>query len=119
MKGMAAEGNFHGFLYAGLMIDKQEQLKGYRRFNCRLKRSELPVMLREVRSGGLCLAACDGKLDEKTSEVGRGTRLAGCGHCRRRLSSASNTGDEIHGLPLEDVADGKKVFHAGTKLSAN
>lgn len=27
-----------------------------------------------------------------------------------------STGDEIHGLPLEEVADGK-VFHAGTKLA--
>ena len=26
------------------------------------------------------------------------------------------TGDEIHGLPLEETEDGK-VFHAGTKLS--
>ncbi|STF69771.1 phosphoribosylglycineamide synthetase [Escherichia coli] len=26
------------------------------------------------------------------------------------------TGDVIHGLPLEEVADGK-VFHAGTKLA--
>ena len=26
-----------------------------------------------------------------------------------------NTGDQIHGLPLEDVPDGK-VFHAGTTL---
>jgi phosphoribosylamine--glycine ligase len=27
-----------------------------------------------------------------------------------------NNGDEIHGLPLEEV-DGGKVFHAGTKLA--
>ncbi|STU55793.1 phosphoribosylamine--glycine ligase [Klebsiella pneumoniae subsp. ozaenae] len=27
-----------------------------------------------------------------------------------------NTGDEIYGLPQQEVADGK-VFHAGTKLS--
>lgn len=60
------------------------------------------------------LAACDGKLDENL-RVGR-TRLAGCRHCRRRLSSNYNTGDEIHGLPLEEVEDGK-VFHAGTTLA--
>lgn len=27
-----------------------------------------------------------------------------------------STGDEIHGLPLEEI-DGAKVFHAGTKLA--
>lgn len=70
VKGMAAEGNtYTGFLYAGLMIDKQGNPKVIE-FNCRFGDPETqPIMLR-MKSDlvELCLAACDGKLDEKTSE---------------------------------------------------
>ncbi|EBI6192789.1 phosphoribosylamine--glycine ligase, partial [Salmonella enterica] len=70
VKGMAAEGNtYTGFLYAGLMIDKQGNPKVIE-FNCRFGDPETqPIMLR-MKSDlvDLCLAACDGKLDEKTSE---------------------------------------------------
>ena len=119
VKGMAAEGNtYTGFLYAGLMIDKQGNPKVIE-FNCRFGDPETqPIMLR-MKSDlvELCLAACDGKLDEKTSEwderASLGVVIAAGGY-----PGNYNTGDEIHGLPLEDVADGK-VFHAGTKLSAD
>ena len=70
VKGMAAEGNtYTGFLYAGLMIDKQGNPKVIE-FNCRFGDPETqPIMLR-MKSDlvELCLAACAGKLDEKTSE---------------------------------------------------
>lgn len=70
VKGMAAEGNtYTGFLYAGLMIDKQGNPKVIE-FNCRFGDPETqPIMLR-MKSDlvELCLAACEGKLDEKTSE---------------------------------------------------
>ena len=63
----------------------------------------------------LCLAACAGKLDEKTSEwddrASLGVVVAAGGY-----PGSYNTGDEIYGLPQQEVADGK-VFHAGTKLS--
>ena len=63
----------------------------------------------------LCLAACEGKLDEKTSEwderASLGVVIAAGGY-----PGSYNTGDEIHGLPLEEI-DGAKVFHAGTKLA--
>ncbi|XNM63545.1 phosphoribosylglycinamide synthetase C domain-containing protein [Escherichia coli] len=62
-----------------------------------------------------CLAACAGKLDEKTSEwderASLGVVIAAGGY-----PADYRTGDVIHGLPLEEVADGK-VFHAGTKLA--
>ncbi|EHM2514282.1 phosphoribosylamine--glycine ligase [Salmonella enterica subsp. enterica serovar Stanley] len=117
VKGMAAEGNtYTGFLYAGLMIDKQGNPKVIE-FNCRFGDPETqPIMLR-MKSDlvDLCLAACDGKLDEKTSEwderASLGVVIAAGGY-----PGNYNTGDEIHGLPLEEVADGK-VFHAGTKLA--
>ena len=117
VKGMAAEGNtYTGFLYAGLMIDKQGNPKVIE-FNCRFGDPETqPIMLR-MKSDlvDLCLAACDGKLDEKTSEwderASLGVVIAAGGY-----PGSYSTGDEIHGLLLEEVADGK-VFHAGTKLA--
>ena len=117
VKGMAAEGNtYTGFLYAGLMIDKQGNPKVIE-FNCRFGDPETqPIMLR-MKSDlvDLCLAACEGKLDEKTSEwderASLGVVIAAGGY-----PGSYNTGDEIHGLPLEEI-DGAKVFHAGTKLA--
>ena len=117
VKGMAAEGNtYTGFLYAGLMIDKQGNPKVIE-FNCRFGDPETqPIMLR-MKSDlvELCLAACAGKLDEKTSEwdnrASLGVVVAAGGY-----PGSYNTGDEIHGLPQQEAADGK-VFHAGTKLA--
>ena len=117
VKGMAAEGNTYiGFLYAGLMIDKQGNPKVIE-FNCRFGDPETqPIMLR-MKSDlvELCLAACEGKLDEKTSEwderASLGVVMAAGGY-----PGDYRTGDVIHGLPLEEASDGK-VFHAGTKLA--
>ncbi|HEY3986261.1 phosphoribosylamine--glycine ligase [Cedecea sp.] len=117
VRGMAAEGNtYTGFLYAGLMIDKQGNPKVIE-FNCRFGDPETqPIMLRlQSDLVELCLAACDGKLDEKDStwdeRPALGIVLAAGGY-----PADYRNGDVIHGLPLEEVADGK-VFHAGTTLS--
>lgn len=116
VNGMKAEGNtYTGFLYAGLMIDKAGQPKVIE-FNCRFGDPETqPIMLRlQSDLVALCLAACDGKLDQQTSQwdprPSLGVVLAAGGY-----PGDYNTGDQIHGLPLEEVADGK-VFHAGTTL---
>ena len=108
---------YRGFLYFGLMLTPNGPK--VIEYNCRFGDPETqPIMLR-MKSDlvELCLAACDGKLDEKTSEwderASLGVVIAAGGY-----PGNYNTGDEIHGLPLEDVADGK-VFHAGTKLSAD
>lgn len=116
VKGMAAEGNTYvGFLYAGLMIDPQGNPKVIE-FNCRFGDPETqPIMLR-MKSDlvELCLAACEGKLDEKTSEwddrASLGVVIAAGGY-----PGSYRTGDVIHGLPLESI--GGKVFHAGTTLA--
>jgi len=117
VRGMAAEGNtYTGFLYAGLMIDKQGNPKVIE-FNCRFGDPETqPIMLRlQSDLVELCLAACDGKLDEKVSKwdarASLGVVMAAGGY-----PGNYRTGDQIHGLPLEEVADGK-VFHAGTTLA--
>jgi phosphoribosylamine--glycine ligase len=116
VRGMAAEGNtYTGFLYAGLMIDKQGNPKVIE-FNCRFGDPETqPIMLRlQSDLVELCLAACDGKLNETTSKWDErpslGVVMAAGGY-----PADYRNGDVIHGLPLEEVADGK-VFHAGTKL---
>ncbi len=116
VRGMAAEGNtYTGFLYAGLMIDKQGNPKVIE-FNCRFGDPETqPIMLRlQSDLVELCLAACDGKLDKTTSKWDKrpslGVVMAAGGY-----PADYRNGDVIHGLPLEEVADGK-VFHAGTTL---
>ena len=117
VRGMAAEGNtYTGFLYAGLMIDKQGNPKVIE-FNCRFGDPETqPIMLRmQSDLVALCLAACEGRLDEQTSRwdprASLGVVMAAGGY-----PGSYRTGDEIHGLPLEEAADGK-VFQAGTTLS--
>jgi phosphoribosylamine--glycine ligase len=116
VNGMKAEGNIYtGFLYAGLMIDKAGQPKVIE-FNCRFGDPETqPIMLRlQSDLVELCLAATDGKLDQQTSQwdprPSLGVVLAAGGY-----PGDYNTGDQIHGLPLEEVPDGK-VFHAGTTM---
>lgn len=119
VRGMAAEGNVYtGFLYAGLMISADGQPKVIE-FNCRFGDPETqPIMLR-MRSDlvELCLAGAQGKLNEKTSDWDErpslGVVLAAGGY-----PADYRQGDVIHGLPQQEVADGK-VFHAGTQLNAS
>ncbi|ADM96463.1 phosphoribosylamine--glycine ligase [Dickeya dadantii] len=119
VRGMAAEGNVYtGFLYAGLMISADGQPKVIE-FNCRFGDPETqPIMLR-LKSDlvELCLAACDGKLDEKTSDwdarPSLGVVLAAGGY-----PADYRNGDVISGLPTQDATDGK-VFHAGTRLNGD
>ncbi len=96
------------------MIDKQGNPKVIE-FNCRWRPGNQPIMLR-MKSDlvELCLAACAGKLDEKTSEWDDRASLGVV--APPAAIRAAATGDEIYGLPQQEVADGK-VFHAGTKLS--
>lgn len=116
VRGMAAENNtYTGFLYAGLMISADGQPKVIE-FNCRFGDPETqPIMLR-LRSDlvDLCLAGAEGRLGDKTSEwdprPALGVVLAAGGY-----PADYKTGDVIHGLPLEEVLDGK-VFQAGTRL---
>ncbi|MTD39316.1 phosphoribosylamine--glycine ligase [Erwinia sp. CPCC 100877] len=118
VRGMAAEGNtYTGFLYAGLMIDKQGNPKVIE-FNCRFGDPETqPIMLR-MRSDlvALCLAACEGRLETQHSEwdsrAALGVVMAAGGY-----PGSYRTGDVISGLPRQEQEDAK-VFHAGTRLNA-
>ncbi|OCG28308.1 phosphoribosylamine--glycine ligase [Gilliamella sp. wkB108] len=116
VNGMAQEGNrYVGFLYAGLMIDKQGNPKVIE-FNCRLGDPETQPIMMRMRSdlAELCLAAIDGKLDSMQSQwdprPALGVVMAAGGY-----PGHYNTQNVIIGLPEQSTAD-CKIFHAGTSL---
>lgn len=111
---MAAEGHTYiGFLYAGLMIDKQGEPKVIE-FNCRFGDPETQPIMMRLRSDlvELCLAGAQGQLSGKTSEwdtrPALGVVLAAGGYPANYAK-----GDVISGLNQEADTD-EKVFHAGT-----
>lgn len=114
VRGMAQEGHpYTGFLYAGLMIDKDGTPKVIE-YNCRFGDPETqPIMMRmQSDMVELCLAAIDGKLNQMESKwdprASIGIVLAAGGY-----PGDYNKGDVISGLPTVEV-EGQKVFHAGT-----
>lgn len=115
--GMAAEGNAYiGFLYAGLMIDKDGTPKVIE-YNCRFGDPETQPILMRLQSdlSQLCLQAIDGQLKnchtKWDSRAAVGVVLAAGGY-----PESYRKGDVITGLPTVHDAD-KKVFHAGTALN--
>ena len=111
---MANEGNtYTGFLYAGLMIDKEGNSKVLE-YNCRFGDPETqPIMMRlKSNLAELCLLATKGKLDKAKADwddrVALGVVLAADGY-----PNSYHSGDKI-GLPTDSSE--AKVFHAGTKL---
>ncbi|WP_334323085.1 phosphoribosylamine--glycine ligase [Gilliamella apicola] len=116
VNGMAQEGNVYvGFLYAGLMIDKEGNPKVIE-FNCRFGDPETQPIMMRLQSDlvKLCLAAVDGNLDTVKSKwdprPALGVVMAAGGY-----PGEYNTQDEIIGLPTESSSD-CKVFHAGTSF---
>ncbi|MDE9437899.1 phosphoribosylamine--glycine ligase [Xenorhabdus bovienii] len=114
VEGMATEGHTYiGFLYAGLMIDKQGEPKVIE-FNCRFGDPETQPIMMRLRSDlvDLCLAGAQGQLSGKTSEwdtrPALGVVLAAGGYPANYAK-----GDVISGLNQETDTD-EKVFHAGT-----
>lgn len=115
VNGMAAEGAaYRGFLYAGLMIDTDEQPKVIE-FNCRFGDPETQPVLVRLRSDivELCLRACDGSLSH--AELAWDPRASlGIVIASRGYPGSYETGAVIHGLD-QDFGPNIKVFHAGTK----
>lgn len=119
VNGMAAENNVYtGFLYAGLMIMPNGQPKVIE-FNCRFGDPETQPIMMRLQSDlvELCLAACDGKLDQVKSQwceqVALGIVLAAEGY-----PSTPRKGDVIRGLDVPTESD-KKVFYAGVAKQEN
>ena len=114
--GMAKDGiPYTGFLYAGLMILPDGDLKALE-FNCRMGDPETqPIMLR-LKSDFVALAehAVNGTLNLAEAEWDRRTAL-GVVMASANYPDVPKLGDEITGLPKE-LADAQ-VFHAGTTLT--
>jgi phosphoribosylamine--glycine ligase len=116
INGMAADGiPYTGFLYAGLMIGDNGELKVLE-FNCRMGDPETqPIMMRLKSDLTVLLdAAIDSKLDSAEAEwdprVALGVVLAAANY-----PEDPRKGDVISGLP--PAGDDFHVFHAGTALS--
>jgi len=115
VQGMRNEGlNYCGFLYAGVMIDYENNLKVLE-FNCRFGDPETqPIMMRlDSDIAKLCLEASTGSLKEQLlewkQEVSLGVVMASRGY-----PLDYETGMEIFNLPPETNLT--KVFHAGTSF---
>ncbi len=116
VRGMAADGiPLTGFLYAGLMIDRDGAPKVIE-YNVRFGDPETqPVMLR-LRSDLLDLveAAIDGRLDRTHADWDPRPSL-GVVMAAANYPGTPRTGDAISGLGADPGPDAK-VFHAGTEL---
>jgi phosphoribosylamine--glycine ligase len=115
VEGMAKDGiPYTGFLYAGLMISPNGEVKTLE-FNCRMGDPETQPIMMRLKSDLVALAAhaADGTLDQATAEWDSRFAL-GVVMASANYPETPKLGDEITGLP-QDVQDGH-VFHAGTTL---
>jgi len=115
MNGMAARGTpYSGFLYAGLMINR-DGIPKVLEFNCRLGDPETqPIMLR-LKSDLFELIECavDGKLDATEVDWDRRAAL-GVVMAAHGYPESPRKGDVIASLPAAE--EDFHVFHAGTTL---
>ena len=115
LQGMREDGNdYTGFLYAGLMIGKNGNIKVLE-YNCRFGDPETQPIMMRLKSDliDLCQAALNKTLDQIVTEwderAALGVVLAAGGY-----PDDYAKGHVISGLPT-DSADDCKVFHAGTQ----
>ena len=116
VRGMAADGiPFTGFLYAGLMIDRDGAPKVIE-YNVRFGDPETQPVMQRLRSDLLDLveAAIDGCLDRTHADWDPRPSL-GVVMAAANYPGTPRTGDAISGLGADPGPDAK-VFHAGTEL---
>ena len=115
LKGMEAEGSpYRGFLYAGLMVSPEGDIKVVE-FNCRFGDPEAQPIMMRLQSDLLPLLqqAAAGDLQANSLQfdprIALGVVIAAGGY-----PGSYDSGDAISGLDknLEDT----KVFHAGTRM---
>ncbi len=115
VEGMAKDGiPYTGFLYAGLMISPNGDLKTLE-FNCRMGDPETQPIMMRLKSDFVALAehAVNGTLDLAEAEWDRRTAL-GVVMASYNYPDTPRLNDEITGLPKELID--AQVFHAGTTL---
>ncbi|HUW26665.1 MAG TPA: phosphoribosylamine--glycine ligase [Gallionella sp.] len=120
VRGMESEGvTYTGFLYAGLMISPDGNIKVLE-FNCRMGDPEAqPIMLRlKSDFADIVEHAVNGTLDKVEAEWDRRTAL-GVVLAAANYPGTPRKGDVISGLPdykLAKKLPDAHVFHAGTRM---
>ncbi len=116
VRGMAEQGTpFTGFLYAGLMLSPQGDIKVLE-FNVRFGDPETqPIMMRlQSDLSVLCLAAIEGKLDQVSAKWDPRPCLGVV------MAAGGYPGDYAKGRAISGLdtnkAEAWRVFHAGTSL---
>ena len=116
VRGMKIDGHsYTGFLYAGLMIDKQGNPYTIE-FNCRFGDPETQPIMARLKSDFTVLleAGINGTLDKVEAEwdrrVAMGVVLAAAGY-----PDAPRKGDVISGIPA--ATDDTMTFHAGSSVN--
>ncbi len=124
MNGMEQEGEgYTGFLYAGLMITRDGDIKVLE-FNCRMGDPETESIMLRLKSDLVTLVehALDRTLDKVEAEWDRRTALAVV-MAAHGYPGVPRKGDVIHGLPKPVLApvvqEDFHVFHAGTVFGGN
>ncbi|MFA7350571.1 MAG: phosphoribosylamine--glycine ligase [Methylotenera sp.] len=115
VEGMAKDGiPYTGFLYAGLMISPNGNVKTLE-FNCRMGDPETQPIMMRLKSDLVALMehAVNGTLDRAEAEWDRRYAL-GVVMASANYPETPRLGDEITGLP-KNLVDAH-VFHAGTTL---
>ncbi|MFM2112534.1 MAG: hypothetical protein RLZZ271_1194 [Pseudomonadota bacterium] len=116
IKGMEKDGiPYTGFLYAGLMITPDGNIKTLE-FNCRMGDPETQPIMMRLKSDlfDLLYAAADGQMGEPELQWDRRVAL-GVVMAAEGYPLNPKKGAVIRGLPKE--ADDAVVFHAGTQLT--
>jgi Phosphoribosylamine-glycine ligase len=115
LKGLREEGyKYVGFLYAGMMIDQDKNLKVLE-FNCRFGDPETQPIMMRLKSdlADLCFKACESDLSNETLEWDEkkslGVVIAAVGY-----PSKYEINKKIKNIPTEK--NDLKVFHAGTRF---
>ena len=111
---MKSEGMpYTGFLYAGLMIDQNENVKVLE-YNCRFGDPETqPIMMRlQSNLANLCLLGANGSLANATAEWDSRSSL-GVVMAAKGYPHSYQKGDIIS---LPESSSSAKVFHAGTVI---
>lgn len=115
VQGMEKEGTpYTGFLYAGLMIDAQGNVRVLE-FNCRMGDPETQPIMMRLKSDLFVLLehAINGTLDRVETEWDSRAAL-GVVMAAANYPDAPRKGDVIAGLP--NAMDDVHVFHAGTSM---
>ena len=120
--GMAGDGvPFTGFLYAGLMIDREGNPRTLE-FNCRLGDPEAQVIMARLKSdfAQLVKAGIEGRLDRVEADWDRRSALCVV-MAAHGYPDAPRKGDAITGFPAGGNPEHGSpiVFHAGTTQAGN